>query len=66
MSDTPQTWPELAHQLYERLTGANAEITYDFENMEIEAPSRTGRDAERATWKLNGVLKIRTRNLSAS
>ncbi|MEM9827086.1 MAG: hypothetical protein AAF958_10880 [Planctomycetota bacterium] len=58
------TWPELAAGLYDALTGRNAEITYDFQDMHVYVPSRTGEEnVEHAHWKLNGVLKIRTRDL---
>ena len=55
-----KNWPDLALALYERLTGSNAEIKYDFENMQIQVPSGTGADAEHAKWVLNGALKIST------
>ncbi len=57
-----KTWPDLAIDLYDKLTGRGAEITYDFENMEIYVPGGTHPDAPQAKWKLNGVLKIRTRD----
>jgi hypothetical protein len=57
-----RTWPELALGLYERLTGRGAEITYDFEDMEVQIPSKVGEDAEHATWRLDGTLRIRTRD----
>lgn len=61
------TWPELAGGLYDALTGRNAEITYDFQDMEVYVPARTGgEDVDHAHWKLNGVLKIRTRDTSKS
>ncbi len=63
---TPQahtTWPELAIDLYDKLTGRGAEITYEFGNMEIGIPSGTNSSAATANWKLNGVLKIRSRDL---
>ena len=61
------TWPELAAGLYDALTGRNAEITYDFQEMRVHVPSRTGDDnVEHAHWKLNGVLKVRTRDLASS
>ncbi|MFB6303167.1 MAG: hypothetical protein ABEH78_09950 [Haloferacaceae archaeon] len=56
-----RTWPELAIGLYERLTGRGAEITYDFDDMEVQVPNRVGEDAEHATWRLDGTLRIRTR-----
>lgn len=62
-SDT-RTWPELAIGLYDKLTGRNAEITYEFQKMQIHIPSSTAADAEHAIWKLDGTMKIRTRDLS--
>lgn len=59
-------WPELAVGLYDRLTGNNAEITYEFENMEMMVPSGTGEKAEHAKWSFNGTMKIRTQNLPDS
>ena len=54
------TWPDLAIGLYDRLTGRNAEITYQFQNMIIEVPSGTGTGANHASWKLDGTLKVTT------
>jgi hypothetical protein len=49
MSDKHTTnWPDLAIGLYDRLTGMNAEISYQFE--------------EHAEWVLNGKVKISTQN----
>lgn len=59
-----KNWPDLALGLYERLTGMGSEISYEFEDMEVQVPSKTGADAEHATWRLNGILKIRTDNNS--
>jgi len=59
MADT-QNWPDLAIGLYDKLTGRNAEITYEFDNMEI--PSSTGSEATQAKWNLNGSVKIRTKD----
>ena len=56
-------WPDLAIGLYDRLTGRNAEITYDFADMHIKIPSGTGPQAEHAEWVLSGTLKVRTRDL---
>lgn len=54
------TWPDLAIGLYDRLTGRNAEITYQFHNMIIDVPSGTGTGANHASWKLDGTLKVTT------
>ena len=57
-------WPELAVGIYERLTGKNAEIAYEFADMHIEIPSGTGAKAEHAEWILNGTMRISTRENS--
>lgn len=66
MSESKHTtsWPELAIGLYDKLTGRNAEITYEFQQLEVEVPSGTGDKAEHARWRVNGILKIRTRDNS--
>jgi hypothetical protein len=55
-------WPELAIGLYDRLTGRQAEIAYEFDNFSVDIPSSTAANAEHAHWKMNGTLKIRTRD----
>lgn len=59
--DETTSWPDLAIGLYDRLTGRNAEIIYDFEDMEIEVPSGTGEDVEHAEWRVDGTLRVTTR-----
>lgn len=58
-----QTWPELATSLWKSLTEHNAEITYEFKDMVVEVPSGVGADADHATWKVNGLLKVRGRKV---
>ena len=60
------TWPELAEELYDKLTGRGSEITYEFENLEIFVPGHHAEDAVLARWKFNGIVKIRTRDIGAS
>jgi hypothetical protein len=57
------TWPDLAISLYDKLTGRHAEITYEFENLEVSVPSVASEGASYATWKLNGIVKIRAKDL---
>jgi hypothetical protein len=57
-----ETWPELAIGLYDKLTGRGAEITYQFEDLEISVPSKVGSGAEHAQWKMSGTVKIRTKD----
>ena len=54
------TLVDLGMALYERLTGRGAAINYNFQDMEVEVPRDTGQDAPRATWKLNGTLRVTT------
>lgn len=54
-----QNWPDLAIGLYDKLTGRNATITYEFEEMEVDVPSSTN-SSDSAKWKLNGTLRITT------
>ena len=56
-----QTWPDLAISLYDRLTGRNAEITYDFDEMEVDVPSQAGSDADHARWRVDGTITVSTR-----
>ncbi len=59
MSDT-NTWPDLAIGLYDKLTGRDAEITYEMDDLVVEVPSHVGSDATHTPWKLNGTVRIRT------
>lgn len=59
-------WPELAIGLYDKLTGRDAEITYAFDEFELHIPSSTANDAAHARWRMNGAVKISTRNAAHS
>ena len=63
-NDTTTTWPELAIGLYDRLTGRNAEIRYEFDDLRVAVPSRAGEGAEHASWSLSGAVNITTRDRS--
>lgn len=62
--DPVYTWPGMAIELFDHLTGRNAEITYHFENMEVHVPTHldnSGTALNYAVWKLNGALRISSR-----
>jgi hypothetical protein len=59
-TDNPTNWPDLAIALYERLTGHQAIISYEFVDMHVKIPSGTGPKAEHAEWVLSGTLRIST------
>ncbi len=41
MTNETKNWPDLAIGLFERLTGRNAEISYQFDDFELHVPSST-------------------------
>lgn len=53
-------WGDLGREMWSYLTGREAAINYQFVDMTVEVPRDTGADAPRATWKLNGTLRITT------
>ena len=61
-----KTWPKLAIGLYDQLTDRNAEIAYNFDNLEVGIPSSTKDGADHAQWKLNGAIRVTTRNGASS
>jgi hypothetical protein len=61
---TSTSWSDLALSLYDKLTGRNAEIIYEFNDLEIFVPLVAAEDTAHAKWKVNGTLKIRTREAS--
>ena len=59
-SGQPTDITEFGKELWSYLTGKGATIEYSFDDMSVEVPRTTGPDAQRATWKLNGTLRIKT------
>ena len=54
-----ETWPDLAVGLYDKLTGRDAQITYEFDNFKLNVPTKVGSEAK-TEWQMNGKLKITT------
>jgi hypothetical protein len=54
-----ETWPDLAIGLYDKLTGRNAEITYNFQDFKVQVPKKVG-SAEKTEWQFDGKLVIST------
>ncbi len=55
-------WPDMFVGLYDRLTGINAEVVYEFDGLKIDEPNSTLSDAPHMLWKLNGAMRISTRS----
>lgn len=54
------SFADLGKEMWSYLTGKGAAINYQFVDMVVEVPKTTGANAARATWKLNGTLRITT------
>ena len=54
------SFADLGKEMWAYLTGKGAAINYEFVDMFVEVPRDTGTDAPRATWRLNGTLRITT------
>lgn len=53
-------WSDLGREMWSYLTGKNAAVNYEFIDMAVEVPRDTGPDSPRATWKVNGTVRITT------
>ena len=51
---------DIGKEMWSYLTGKGATVEYNFDNMHVEVPKTTGPDSPRATWKLDGTLRIKT------
>ena len=50
-------WSDVVKDIVDKLTGKDMEVTYDFENLEIDIPKATGPEGKElgsAKWKING------------
>jgi hypothetical protein len=59
-SHSIQDWTDLGKEMWSYLTGKSAVIDYSFIDMTVEVPRDIGPDAPRATWKLNGTVRVTT------
>ena len=54
-------WAEIIGQLFDRLTGKGASVTYKFDNLVIDLPKARGpggQDMGSAKWTINGRVVI--------
>jgi hypothetical protein len=61
-------WAELMGQLFDRLTGKGAVVSYGFRNLEIDIPKAAGPQGQTlgsAKWVINGELVIKAQAQSA-
>ena len=53
-------WSDLGREMWSFLTGRQAEVNYQLVDLTVEVPRDTGPDAPRATWKLDGTIRVTT------
>jgi hypothetical protein len=56
-------WSEIVKDIIDKLTGKDMEVTYDFDDLEIDIPKATGPEGKElgsAKWKINGKFIIST------
>ena len=56
-------WSDVVKDIVDKLTGKDMEVTYDFENLEVDIPKATGPEGKElgsAKWKINGKFIIST------
>ena len=58
---TSGQWAEIIGELFDRLTGKGASVTYTFDNLAIDVPKAkgpNGQDMGSANWTINGKVVI--------
>jgi len=56
-------WSELISGIIDKLTGKDLQVTYSFENLEVEIPKAYGPDGKQlggAKWRVDGKITIST------
>jgi hypothetical protein len=62
-------WADLIGQLFDRLTGKGAVISYSFKNLEVDIPKAAGPQGQTlgsAKWVVNGELVIKAQAQTSS
>lgn len=66
MEGQTSSFADIGKEMWSFLTGRSAAINYQFVDLQIQVPRSTGADSPRATWQLNGTLRITTEENAAS
>ena len=56
-------WSDIVKDIVDKLTGKDMEVTYHFDNLQIDMPKATGPEGKEigsAKWKINGRFTIST------
>jgi hypothetical protein len=69
LTEQAAQWANLLTELFDRLTGKGTEVTYNFQNLEIDIPRATGpqgSDLGSAKWVINGRVAITAQSRTIS
>lgn len=61
--DSGSQWANVVREVVDKLTGKNMEVTYHFQNFEIDIPKATGpqgKELGSAKWRLDGKFTLTT------
>ena len=61
LQQTTTQWADILGQLFDRLTGKGASVTYSFDNLIVDIPRATGPGGQEmgsAKWTINGRVII--------
>jgi hypothetical protein len=63
VEESGSQWADVLRDVVDKLTGKNMEVTYNFQNFEIEIPKATGpggKELGSAKWRLDGKFTLST------
>jgi hypothetical protein len=69
IEQNPSQWSGVLKEVIDKLTDKNMDVTYNFDNFEIDVPKATGPDGRNlgsAKWKINGKFIFSTQLLDKS
>jgi hypothetical protein len=69
VKEASSQWPNILKELVDKLTGKNMQVTYNFDNFEIEVPKVTGPEGKEigsAKWRIDGKFILSTQLLDKS
>lgn len=63
VEEASSQWLSILKEVVDKLTGKNMQVTYDFDNLEIEVPKVTGpggKEMGSAKWRIDVKLTLST------
>lgn len=57
VEEASSQWLSILKEVVDKLTGKNMQVTYDFDNLEIEVPKVTGREEKKWEVRNGGLME---------